>query len=198
MTLVSEGFKALLAKVKGIKIVKIVKNGQILLKYLQENTIDLIIMDVMMPVMDGLEATKIIKKKYPRIKVLMLSVSHKPFHVQTALEAGADGYLLKETNKKELVNAILRLMDGKTYYAQKVTKTLIGLPKIKESTKILLSQREHEILLQLSIGGSSKEIAIKLNVSESTIKTHRKNLLKKFGVGKMVLLIRKAMKGGYL
>jgi len=196
MLLVSEGFKALLAHVKGVKIVKTVENGQILIDYLQDHSIDLIIMDVMMPVLDGLEATKIIKKKHPHIKVLMLSVSHRPFHVQTALEAGADGYLLKETNKKELVNAIHLLMDGKTYYAQKVTKSLIAVPH--KPIKLQLGQREQNVLLLLSLGATSKEIAKKLNLAESTIKTYRKSLLKKFGVGKMVLLIRKAVEGGYL
>ncbi len=194
---VAEGFKSLLDKVKGIKIVKIVENGKKLIAFIESNSVELIIMDVMMPVMDGLEATAIIKKKYPKIKILVLSVSHKPLHVQSALDAGADGYLLKETNKNELVSAINLLMEGKTYYAQKVTKSLIG-KSLTNKEKIKLTDREVEVLTLLAEGASAKKIAFELNIGENTVKTYRTNLFEKFDVKKTIVLITKALKEGYL
>jgi len=140
---VAEGFKALLHNVEEIKIVKTIENGKLLIEYIQNHAVDLVIMDVMMPVMDGLEATAIIKNDFSHIKVLVLSISHRPLHIQTALDAGADGYLLKGTNKKELIKAIHLLMEGKTYYAEQVTQSLIN----DGSKNIKLTDRELEVLI---------------------------------------------------
>ncbi len=193
--IVAEGLKSLLNKEKGINIVKIVENGKLLIEYIKNNPVDLVVMDVMMPVMDGLEATYLIKKDYPQIKILILSVSHKPLHVQSALDAGVEGYLLKETNKNEVVDAIHLLMEGKTYYAQNVTKSLIGK---NAQSKIKLTEREIEVLALLAEGDSTKEIAISLNIGENTVKTYRTNLCQKFNVQKTIVLVAKALKGGYL
>jgi len=129
--------------------------------------------------------------------VLVLSVSHKPLHVQSALEAGADGYLLKETNKKEVVSAINLLMEGKTYYAQNVTKSLIS-KNTQSKLKIKLTDREVEVLTLLAEGSSTKEIAFNLTIGENTVKTYRHHLFQKFDVKKTILLVTKAIKEGYL
>lgn len=115
----------------------------------------------------------------------MLSVSHQELHVKGAIDAGVDGYLLKETNTDEIVKAIRKLMNGETYYAQKVTKTLIKSQQTaKTSTKVVLTNRETEVLRFLSEGYSTVKIARELFISTNTVSTHRKSLLKKFNAKK--------------
>ncbi len=127
--------------------------------------------------------------------MLILSISHKLLHVQSALDAGADGYLLKKTNKNEVLSAIHLLMEGKTFYAQNVTSSLINK---SDQGKIKLTEREVEVLTLLAAGDSTKESAIKLNIGENTVKTYRNNLFQKFNVKKTIVLVTKAIKGGYL
>lgn len=196
-TVVAEGFKSLLNGVEEISILKIVENGRMLLEYLQHNNVDIVIMDVMMPEMDGLEATAIIKEKYSHVKVLMLSISHKGLHIQGAIDAGADGYLLKETTKEELIKAINELMDGKTFYGQKVTGHLID-SSINSTSKIKLTNREFEVLKLLCDGETNKEISQILHIGTSTVKTYRDSLLKKFDAKNSVHLVKKAIEAGVI
>jgi two-component system, NarL family, response regulator NreC len=195
----SEALMALLADVEDIKIVKCVENGQDLLDFLKTEKIDLILTDLKMPVLNGIEATKLVKKMHPSIKVLVLSFYIKERDVSLAMDAGADGYLSKSTSKLEIIEAIESLRNNKPYYSQEVVQVLINSKPVNGSNGIVkLSKREYEVLQLLSKGFSSKQIGVQVALAESTIRTYRNNLLRKFNGINSADLTRKAMESGYL
>ncbi|MCF6360707.1 MAG: response regulator transcription factor [Cyclobacteriaceae bacterium] len=195
----SEALTALLAGVEGIEIVKSVENGQVLLDFLTTEKVDLVLMDIKMPVLDGIKATNLIKEKYPSIKVLILSFHIKEIDVLNAMESGADGYLSKNTNKIEILEAISCLKEGKPYYSQEVVRVLSNIHSLSRNKDIIkLSARESEILELLTKGFSSKQIGKQIDLAESTIKTYRNGLLEKFKANNSADLTRKVMEGGYL
>ncbi len=195
----SEALTALLANVKEIDIIKCVENGQVLLDFLKTEKVDLILMDVKMPVLNGIEATKLIKKKYPSIKVLVLSFYIKELDVATAMGAGADGYLSKNTSKLEIIDAIKCLKNNKPYYSKDVLEVLATVNSLNGGKGIIkLSNREEEVLQLLSRGFTTIQIGVQLSLAESTIKTHRNSLMEKFKTSNSAELTRKAMEGGYI
>src|SRR6185295_4987859 len=116
-----DGIKVLLQQDPAISVVGEALNGQALLDLLEKQTSDIILMDINMPVIDGIEATKIIRKKYPTIKVLMLTMYNTRQYITSMIAAGANGYILKNTGKEELMKAIQALQRGDSYYSQEVT-----------------------------------------------------------------------------
>ncbi len=196
----TEGLVHTLSDVENIELVTCVENGQILLDYLSTNNkVDLILMDIKMPVLNGIEATKLVKKHYPFIKVLVLSFYIKPMDLIQALDAGADGYLSKNTTGLEIIEAIQDLKKDKPYFSPEVNKILANAHAINGGKGILkLTNREKEALTFLSRGFSSDKISILMNISESTVKTYRKTLLEKFRASNSADLTRKAMEGGYI
>ncbi len=148
---------------------------------------DLILMDLVMPVMDGIQATKIIKTEMPDIKIMMLTSFSDQDHVIPALEAGASGYQLKDIEPDELIHCIKKIIDGENQLHPKATSHLImnlSNKDKKEEKNLLadLTKRELDVLKEIAKGKSNKEIASSLFITEKTVKTHVSNLLAKLEV----------------
>ena len=193
-----DGVKALLANETDIKTKGQALNGKEVLKYLKNNIVDIVLMDINMPILDGIEATKIISKEFPYVKVLILTMHNNIEYVNRIINAGALGYILKNTGKKELIEAIVKVYNGEKFYSREVTATMVESfnshtkPEPKKEN-IKLSRREFEILKLISQEQTTIEIAKELNISQHTIDTHRRNLLNKLNVRNTAGLIKYAL-----
>lgn len=175
-------------------------NGSDLLTKLEENhNLDLILMDIEMPVLNGIETTQIVKQKYPHIKIIMLTAFDNDEHIFNAIKAGADGYLLKEINPKDLYNGIRETLNGgaamNPSIAMKTLKLLrnpIDIQNPRDQEEISLSNREVEVLEQLSKGLSYTVIAEHLFLSPSTVRKHIENIYKKLQVHSKIEAVQKA------
>ncbi|PRT11100.1 DNA-binding response regulator [Bacillus thuringiensis] len=161
------------------------ENGEEALYFVQKEKPDVVLMDVSMPKMDGIEATKRLKQYDETIKVLILSSFSEQDYVIPALEAGADGYQLKEVQPEQLVASIIAVHQGNANFHPKVTPALMGRSAVKkeiENPFSMLTKREQEVLREIAKGRSNKEIAAELHITEQTVKTHVSNVLAKLEV----------------
>lgn len=184
-----DGLSSLLSQLKDVQVIAAVNSGKEVLDKLQVQLPDLVIVDLNMPVMDGLETTRHIRKKHPHLKVLGLTMENDLQSVTGMLEAGASGYILKNTGKAELELAIRQVMKGEPYLSQSISNRLAQnlLQNFQQRKEIqnelsLLTERELEILKMIALEHSNTEIATLLFISPKTVETHRKNLMKKIGV----------------
>lgn len=196
-----EGVRSLINSMDTIELIGELSNGQELVDTLAHTPCDVILMDINMPVLDGIEATKIIKKTYPNIKVLMLTMFSSKDYIEKLLKAGADGYLLKNTDAKELKLAIETLVNGESYFSKEVTARIMeGLQKKKQGEQfnhlIELTEREIDVLKLIVQEFTTAEIAEKLFISTHTVETHRKNLISKLNVRNIAGLVKYAMQNG--
>jgi len=167
------------------EIVGEAENGEEALIFIQTERPDVVLMDLSMPKMDGIEATKRIKQYDETIKILILSSFSEQDYVLPALEAGADGYQLKEVQPEQLVASIIAVHEGNANFHPKVTPALFGrsaVKKEKENPFSMLTKREQEVLREIAKGRSNKEIAAELHITEQTVKTHVSNVLAKLEV----------------
>ena len=175
-------------------------NGSELLTKLEDNhNVDLILMDIEMPVLNGIETTQMVKQKYPQIKIIMLTAFDNDEHIFNAIKAGADGYLLKEINPQELYKGIQETLSGgaamNPSIALKTLKLLrnpIDIDNLQDKEEISLSKREVEVLEQLSKGLSYTAIAENLFLSPSTVRKHIENSYKKLQVHSKIEAVQKA------
>jgi len=175
-------------------------NGSDLLTKLEKNhNIDVILMDIEMPVLNGIETTQIVKQKYPQIKIIMLTAFDNDENIFNAIKAGADGYLLKEINPEDLYNGIIETLNGgaamNPSIALKTLKLLrnpINIDNKKDQEVISLSKREVQVLEQLSKGLSYTIIAENLFLSPSTVRKHIENIYKKLQVHSKIEAVQKA------
>lgn len=174
-------------------------NGKDLLCKLEEDThVDLILMDIEMPVMNGITATSMVKNRYPHIKILILTVFDNDDHIFNAIKAGADGYLLKDTSSEELKKAVLETMEGGAAMSPSIafkTLKLLRNPIIfsqQNKEEIKLTPREIEVLEQLSKGLNYNAIAQNLFLSPSTIRKHIENIYTKLQVHNKLEAVEKA------
>lgn len=182
------------------------KNGSEILENLKQNPlIDLILMDIEMPVMNGIEATAKIKELYPQIKIVMITIYDDDEYIFNAIKAGADSYILKDTRAEKIYETLTDTLNGGSVMspsiAIKALQLLKGAAHIKTSAKqetLLLSDRETEILEQLSKGMTNKNIAEKLFISPFTVKRHIENIYKKLQAQNRIDLIEKARREGLL
>ena len=197
-----EGLVALLKDVENIDIVGTATNGLDVIAFLKNNTVDLVIMDIHMPEMDGMELNKIIKKEYPKVKNLVLSTYSSPDKIAHFAKNGANGYLLKNTEKSELLTAINTIMNDENYFSEEVKKKYMNsifTPNNNANDDISqLSQREEEILKLIVQEYTAQEIAEKLFISQHTVNTHRKNLLSKLNAKNIAGLVKYAIKNGII
>ena len=175
-------------------------NGSELLTKLEDNhNLDIILMDIEMPVLNGIETTQMVKQKYPHIKIIMLTAFDNDENIFNAIKAGADGYLLKEINPKDLYNGIQETLNGgaamNPSIALKTLKLLrnpIDINNPRDHEEISLSKREVEVLEQLSKGLSYTVIADNLILSPSTVRKHIENIYKKLQVHSKIEAVQKA------
>jgi two-component system, NarL family, response regulator DegU len=202
--IVRDGIKSTLHGEKNIKIIGEASNGLEAIDRVKKLSPDVVILDITMPEMNGIDATSIITKKYPDTKSLVLSMHDNEDYVLRSIEAGAHGYLLKDTSKEEFVKAINAVARGEKYFSTSVSNILATgyLHKIKnretgftetDSEFGGLTKREKGILKLIVDGQSNREIADKLDISIRTIETHRANIMKKLKVKNAVELIKVAM-----
>ncbi len=193
--MIHNGVQLLLRKDNRYQILHQSYDGSECLDKLADQPVDLILSDISMPAMDGLTLTKIVKDQYPEIKVLLLTMHNEDEIIYDAIDANADGYVLKNTTSKELKYAIEKVIDGGIHYSdeiiEKITKGLQHHKK--EKVEISLTERELEVVQLLCDEYTTKEIAQKLFLSPNTIETHRKNILKKTGCRSTVGLVRFAI-----
>ncbi|MBM7660060.1 DNA-binding NarL/FixJ family response regulator [Bacillus mesophilus] len=179
---VRRGLLFFLSTQKEIEIIAEASNGREALALAEELTPDVILMDLVMPEMDGIEATKRIKEKLPTIKIIILTSFSDQDHVIPAIKAGANGYQLKDVEPDELVNAIKAVFRGESQLHPKITNhvmTHLMLGDQSERKHNELTARELEVLIEISRGKSNKEIAASLFITEKTVKTHVSNILSK-------------------
>lgn len=190
--IVAAGVQAILDAQEDINIVGIVENGQLVLDKLKEIPVDIVLMDINMPVMNGIVCTKKVKELYPEIKVIILTMYNRKQFIQELLMVGADGCVLKSNTGKELITAIERVRAGNTYFDH-INEFI---DPVKEFSEHQLSEREIEVITFIAEGLTSKEMAERMFISEHTVKTHRKNIFRKLKVKDTNELIRFAMNEG--
>lgn len=183
-SLIREGLIMMLSLYDTVAIVGQVNNGQEAIEALGCVEIDLILMDIRMPVMDGVEATKIIKDMYPEIKVLILTTFNEDEYIFEGLKNGADGYLLKDISSEELVKSIETVFRGNILLQADIAKKMIDSiykkdEGLNEDNLKDLTKREYEIALLVGEGKSNKEISNKLFITEGTVKNHVTKILDK-------------------
>lgn len=196
-----DGLSALAESLENVNVLGGANDGVELLKLLETQPADLILMDYNMPIMDGLECTRIIIDKYPEIKVLMLTMHHSKDYIAKALKAGAHGYILKNTGKEELQEAIEAIIAGDSYFSKEVTEQIMqGLQRKKKIQKDYqisdLTEREKEVLILITQEMTTNEIAEALFISKHTVETHRKNLISKLNVRNVTGLVKYAVQQG--
>jgi len=196
--IVREGLRSLLEKQPEIEIVCDAEDGRIAVERVRELQPDVVIMDITMPNLNGLEATRQITKEFPQIKVIALSVHSNRIFVADMLEAGAVGYVLKECLFDELVQAIQAVITGKTYLSSRITGVVVEdyikrLVNVSASPLSSLTSREREVLQLVAEGKSTKEIALELHVSTKTIDAGRRKIMVKLNANSVVDLIKIAI-----
>jgi DNA-binding NarL/FixJ family response regulator len=200
-TMFLQGIVSLLENEENINILGKASNGKEALKIIETSLPDILLLDISMPEMDGIELTKIIKQQFPSVKILILSTHSTMQMIAKLIRMGVEGYLLKNAEKEELLHAIDTIKKGESYFSKEVTqKNEENNSKIKsENLQITeLSTREKEIIILIAQGFTGNEIAEKLNISLNTANTHRKNLLSKINVKNTAGLVKYAIEYGML
>jgi DNA-binding NarL/FixJ family response regulator len=192
------GLKMVINKLGYAKVVAEAVDGKDFLDQLETTKTDLVLMDIEMPVMNGIEATRTALSKYPELKVIALTMFKEDAYIQSMIEAGVKGFLIKNIRKEVLDRALQAVYHGKTYYSEELwdyfTKTIAG--EEKTDPALGLTKREIEVLALIAEGLSNKEIADRLFVSERTVVGHKSNLMTKTNTKNTVGLMAYAMKNG--
>lgn len=205
--LILDGLRSIISNEADLEIIAEANDGASAMQLCLALNPDLILMDIDMPVMNGLEATQQIKRKNPERKIIILTMHDEPALIKRIMEIGADGYLLKNSDQNELVNAIRKVLSGEKYFSEAVLNALSSGDaqatefSIRPTDAVLMSQlteREIEILRLISDGLSNKEIGDKLFISHRTVDTHRTNLMKKLDVHNIAGLIRFSIRNGLI
>jgi DNA-binding NarL/FixJ family response regulator len=196
-----ESISLLISMIPNIELVGKASNGQKALQVLEKEEVDIVVSDVQMPVMNGVELVWKVKQQYPKVKILMLTVSEDAQTIKDALQAGADGFIFKSAEKEELEAAIESLINHKKYFSDKAILSLAEAQNEvyiseKEALKTTLTDREIQILKLIAQELSGIQIAEKLFISPTTVESHRKNLFQKIGVNTSVGLVKYALKHG--
>lgn len=184
-----------------VEVVAEAENGRELIEMVQTHTPQVVVVDIRMPDMDGLEAVRRIRKHHPDVRALMLTVHDEESYVYEAVRAGATGYLLKTVSADELVNGILTVAEGKAFLHPAVTRKLVDefadMARAGGKPDKELSPREREVLQLLAYGKSNKEIAKVLGIGAQTVKTHVSHIFAKLGAadrtGAVALALRKRL-----
>ena len=186
---------------KDMEIVAQAKDGHTAVELVRELSPDIIIMDIGMPDLNGIEATRQITKEFPRVKVIALSMHSGKNFIIEMFKAGASGYLLKDCEFDELVNAIRVVAANKTYISPSITDVVVenyvrNFPQKKDSAFSVLTRREREVLQLLTEGKTTKQIAKRLHISAKTVEVHRLNMMSKLKIDSIAQLTKYAIQEG--
>ena len=200
-SLFRDGITSLL-EAAGYEVVEQVGNGKMAIEAVRQHIPDLVLLDIKMPVCDGIDALKTIRSEFPDVRIVILTVSDEDEDLFAAIQAGADGYLLKDLTSDEFLEMLSGLERGEAAISRKATTRLIaGFQQLTAQSfnpKNQLTERELELLHLLAGGLSNKIIAEKLFISENTVKYHIKNILQKFGVQNRTEAVAMAIRQGLL
>lgn len=195
--LVREGIKLMLDHTKNIKVVADFQNGKEVINFLEkDNNIDIILMDINMPLLNGIEASRIIKEKYNEIKIIAITMHNEQSFIIDMFNSGVDGYVLKESGIEDLLEAIETVAQGKNYFTNDVSVKLINNfvnPKEEQQRK-LISPKETEIIKLVALGKTNNQIGEILSVSSRTVESHRRNILRKLNLKNTAEMINYAIK----
>lgn len=201
-TVIRSGLRALLDRVSDFKVVAESGDGREAVDFADEHRPQVVVMDIAMPRLNGIDATQLITSKHPEIAVVILSMHSDEGYVLRSLKAGARGYLMKDSAEAELISAIRAVHEGKAFFSPAISKMLaedyvrqVQQRGARDSFE-LLSLREREVLQLLAEGRSNKEVATLLSLSLYTIETHRANILQKLGLHSSAELILYAVRKG--
>jgi DNA-binding NarL/FixJ family response regulator len=199
---VRAGIRAMLESLGGIEIVGQATNGREALALVEQHQPNVLLCDLSMPEMNGLEATTRVVKEFPNVRVIILSMHDTEEYVWQALKAGASGYLLKDAEASELNIAIKTVISGTTYLTPSVSKQVVETYMQRLGTTInvadVLTPRQREILQLIAEGMALKEIARLLNLSVKTVETHRTLLMQRLDIHETAGLVRYAMRHGMI
>lgn len=195
----ADSLSLLLSSLEGVEVIGHVTDGKQVLSFLEKFSVDLVLSDLHMPYMNGVEMILHIRRRFPQVRVLMLTMAEDGLHIREALQAGVAGYVLKSAGRDELEKALFAVAAGERYLSHDVLRELYRQPEAAdEVTDVLtsLTSREIDVLKLIAHEYSSAQIADKLFVSLNTVETHRKNLFKKLNVKNSLGLIKFALKHG--
>ena len=189
-----DGIEATLHGVGDFKVIGKCSDGNSALNFLNDNPVDIVLTDLYMPKMTGMELTQKVKKKFPNIKILALSVSYDVSIVHDLIDAGISGFIIKTIGRDELIEAIKTIAQGNIYFSREVSNEILrSLSNKSEEETYHLTDREIEIVKLIAQEFSNAEIADKLCISERTVETHRKNIYRKTNTKTIVGLIKYAV-----
>jgi DNA-binding NarL/FixJ family response regulator len=198
--IIRDGLRMILEAHADMTVVETASSGRAAISKAKELQPDIIIMDIAMPELNGIDATRAISKAAPHTRVLILSMHYTTEHVHRALQAGARGYLLKESAGSEVVKAVRAVMNGALFFGKGVDKpeasARADAPKVAKSPLETLSDREREVLQLVVEGKTSATIAQMLSLSPKSVETYRSRLMKKLGIADLPTLVKFALQHG--
>ncbi len=189
--MVIEGISILLKDEPSIQIIGSASSADAALKFLEQQATDIVLLDINLPDQSGIEVCKHIADKYVASRVIAISNHSLPSYIQKIIAHGGSGYLLKNTTRQELLQAIEMVMLGKEYFSRDIIRAMREQKETNHA--VAITRREKEILQLISDGKTNNEIAAQLFISSSTVDTHRKNLIEKLNVSNTASLIKKAV-----
>ncbi|EOA6595269.1 response regulator [Vibrio vulnificus] len=196
---VLDGFMARLEMEPEIDVVGTASNGLEALDVVKQHKPDVVLMDISMPILNGIEATRMIKAEWPEAKVLMLTMHDNREYIMKVMQEGAVGYMLKEISAEKMVQAIKTVNQGSTYFCESVTQTLFTQEIVPAAQRPNpLSRREEAVLKLVAQGHSSKKIATLLEISYRTVETHRHNIKHKLDLNSTAELAKYALEQGLI
>ena len=197
-----EGLRMLLMRERNLEVVGEVDNGAAAISMAQELRPDVVVMDISMPELNGLQATEALRRLVPHARILILTRHSDSSYVQQLLQSGASGYILKQSASKELVRAIQQVAAGQGFLDPAITGQVVGMVSNdvahRGSTPKKLSGREQDVLRYVALGFLSKEIAAQLQISIKTVETHKANAMSKMNLASRIDIVRYAVLRGWL
>jgi DNA-binding NarL/FixJ family response regulator len=195
--MIRNGLSSLLRGEPEIHVVETASNGQEALDICANRQIDVVLMDLQMPVLGGVEATKKIRERHPDTHVLAVTINDEPRFIKEVLQAGASGYLLKHSTKEEIIQAVKDVSLQKQHFSSEVLAKISNeFTRSQKESKPMLTKKEEEVLKLIALEFSNQEIADKLECGIRTVDTHKRNLIKKLEVKNVVGLVKYALKMG--
>ena len=203
--IILDSLSLLLSRIEGIEVIGTINDSREVIDFLQDHEADILLTDMNMPLLSGIDQTLKIRQQFPHMKVLMLTVSEDADSIREAFRAGISGYVMKKASKAELEKALKTVARGEKYFSESVMTQLVALPAdtirvVDEAPALLtpLTDREIEIIRNIAQELSTNAIADKLFISPGTVETHRHNILRKLGVKNSIGIIKYAVKHGLL
>lgn len=198
--IVLDSLSLLISTIPGMEVVGTLNDSRKVVAYLENHEIDVLVTDLSMPYLTGIDLTLQVRGKFPQLKILMLTVSEDADTIRKAFQAGISGYVMKKANRAELERALTTVASGEKYFSEAVMKELLNPASLTHSTDeppaepIAVTPRELEIIRLIAQELSTSEIAERLFISVGTVETHRHNILRKLGVKNAIGIIKYAVK----